>query len=350
MKLKRSKKGEFVPVIKNNKIYYGGYQNDLKEVGVSKFYRDRSCVVTAFTNTYLYLYRKDEKFSLDQFNDYQYWFFQIIKPRVYGVPTARLLDFKLNKFRKSYHLKLKSHILEDNPIKRKSMEEIANFIFQAIEKDLPVIFFNWVSRSIRVMKHHGVTITEIKGRYGGYILENKDYLLNLELSDNESLSLSKTKDFLKGQGLHFYNDLSSAIEKIKTINPKDNNYDSENIYNKGIKIKANNQEESEKWLTINDGILNNRKLRIKYMDSKGCCTERIVQPYKLYTYYGSNYFIGQCEERNELRQFKLVRIKNIELLEDRFIKDDFDINEYLKNSIGLFKDKTYKIKLIYNLY
>ena len=191
----------------------------------------------------------------------------------------------------------------------------------------------------------GVTITEIKGRYGGYILENKDYLLNLELSDKESLALSKTKDYLKDQGLHFYNDLSSAIEKIKAINPKDNNYNSESIYSKGIKIKANHEEESEKWLTINDGIINNRKVRIKYMDSKGCCTERIVQPYKLYTYYGSNYFIGKCEERNELRQFKLVRIKNIELLEDRFIKDDFDINEYLKNSIGLFKDKTYKIKL-----
>ena len=177
------------------------------------------------------------------------------------------------------------------------------------------------------------------------ILENKDYLLNLELSDKESLALSKTKDYLKDQGLHFYNDLSSAIEKIKAINPKDNNYNSESIYSKGIKIKANHEEESEKWLTINDGIINNRKVRIKYMDSKGCCTERIVQPYKLYTYYGSNYFIGKCEERNELRQFKLVRIKNIELLEDRFIKDDFDINEYLKNSIGLFKDKNYKIKL-----
>ena len=141
----------------------------------------------------------------------------------------------------------------------------------------------------------GVTITEIKGRYGGYILENKDYLLNLELSDKESLALSKTKDYLKDQGLHFYNDLSSAIEKIKAINPKDNNYNSESIYSKGIKIKANHEEESKKWLTINDGIIN--------------------------------------------------RIKNIELLEDRFIKDDFDINEYLKNSIGLFKDKTYKIKL-----
>ena len=202
-----------------------------------------------------------------------------------------------------------------------------------------------ITRYKEDLEYAGVTITEIKGRYGGYILENKDYLLNVELSDKESLALSKTKDYLKDQGLHFYNDLSSAIEKIKAINPKDNNYNSESIYSKGIKIKANQQEESEKWLTINDGIINNRKVRIKYMDSKGCCTERIVQPYKLYTYYGSNYFIGKCEERNELRQFKLVRIKNIELLEDRFIKDDFDINEYLKNSIGLFKDKTYKIKL-----
>ena len=162
MKLKRSKIGEFVPVIKNKKIYYGGYQNDLKEVGVSKFYRDRACVVTAFTNTYLYLFRGEEKFNLDQFNYYQYRFFKILKPKIYGIPTARVLDFKLNKIRSSYHLKLKSHILEDFPLKRKTIDEIANFISKAISKDLPLIFFNWTSRSIELMKHHGVTITEIE--------------------------------------------------------------------------------------------------------------------------------------------------------------------------------------------
>lgn len=162
MKLKRSKIGEFVPVIKNKKIYYGGYQNDLKEVGVSKFYRDRACVVTAFTNTYLYIFRGEEKFNLDQFNYYQYWFFKILKPKIYGIPTARVLDFKLNKIRTSYHLKLKSHILEDFPLKRKTIDEIANFISKAISKDLPLIFFNWTSRSIELMKHHGVTITEIE--------------------------------------------------------------------------------------------------------------------------------------------------------------------------------------------
>lgn len=202
-----------------------------------------------------------------------------------------------------------------------------------------------ITRYKEDLEYAGVTITEIKGRYGGYILENKDYLLNLELSNNESLALSKTKYYLIGQGLHFYNDLSSAIDKIKAINPKEDNYNPKSIYSKGIKIKANHEEESQKWLTINDGIINNKKIRIKYMDSKGIISDRVIHPYGLYTYYGSNYFIGKCEERNALRQFKLVRIKEISLLKDKFIKDEFSLNDYLKNTIGIHKDKYYKVKL-----
>ena len=202
-----------------------------------------------------------------------------------------------------------------------------------------------ITRYKEDLEYAGVTITEIRGKYGGYILENKDYLLNLELSDKENLALSKTKDYLKGQGVHFYNDLSLAIEKILSINPKSNNYFSENIYSKGRRIKVNQQEESKKWLIINDGIINNKKVTMKYMDSKGSITERTIHPYGLYTYYGANYFIGKCEVRDALRQFKLVRIQDINLLEDKFKKDNFNLNDYLKNTIGLFKDKKYEIKL-----
>ena len=169
-----------------------------------------------------------------------------------------------------------------------------------------------ITRYKEDLEYAGVTITESRGKYGGYILENKDYLLNLELSDKESLALSKTKDYLKGQGVHFYNDLSLAIEKILSINPKSSNYFSENIY------------------------------------SKGNITERTIHPYRLYTYYGANYFIGKCEVRDALRQFKLVRIQDINLLDDKFEKDDFDLNNYLKNTIGLFKDEKYEIKLRIN--
>ena len=159
------------------------------------------------------------------------------------------------------------------------------------------------------------------------------------------MALSKTKDYLKGQGVHFYNDLSLAIEKILSINPKSSNYFSENIYSKGRRIKVNQQEESKKWLIINDGIINNKKIKMRYMDSKGNITERTIQPYGLYTYYGANYFIGKCEVRDALRQFKLVRIQHINLLDDKFKKDNFNLNDYLKNTIGLFKDEKYEIKL-----
>lgn len=195
------------------------------------------------------------------------------------------------------------------------------------------------------LEYAGVTITDIKGRYGGYILENKDYLLNLELSNNEIIAFNKTKDYLKDQGLHFYGDLTSAIDKIKAINPKDDNYDENLIYSKGIKIKANHEEEREKWLTINDGIINNRKVMIKYSDSKGNLTERVIHPYGLYTYYGANFFIGKCESRNEFRNFKLVRIKEICLLKDSFEKEVFNLKEYLKNSIGIHKGEKYNLKL-----
>ena len=56
------------------------------------------------------------------------------------------------------------------------------------------------------------------------------------------------------------------------------------------RISINQQEESKKWLIINVGSINNKKVK-KYMDSKGGIIERTIHPYGLYTYYGANYFL-----------------------------------------------------------
>lgn len=170
MKLKKSKFGEFVPVKKNGKIFYGGYQNMLKDRGVSKFHCDRSCVVTAFTNTYLYMFRNDEVFTYKEYNDYHFWIYKILRPKVYGIPTARVLDFKLNRIRRAYHLSLKSHILEFSLVNRRSYKKIVKFLQTALGHDLPVIFFNWLSLEYGFMSHHGVVITEMIEKDDDYIL------------------------------------------------------------------------------------------------------------------------------------------------------------------------------------
>lgn len=203
-----------------------------------------------------------------------------------------------------------------------------------------------ISRYKDDLESAGVYITNIKGKYGGYVLENKDYLLNLELSKEEENSLEYVLEYTKDKSFLYYKELKSAINKIKAVSPKGNTIINKIQTNhKGAKAKIEYEVERKKWLTINDGIINNRKLNIEYKSVQGKSSKRVIRPYALFTYYEANYCIAYCEERKELRQFKLMRIDNIDLLNEKFEKMDFDIDSYLYNTMGLFKDELVKMKL-----
>lgn len=194
MKLKYSKVGEFVPVTSKKGLYYGGYQNSLGDLGVSKFYRDRSCVVTAFTNTYLYMYHPREKFLLKDYNDYHYDFYKKIRPHIYGVPTAGALNRSVNRIRKDRNLNLYSHIMQEYFIRQHTTEEKIAFINEALRKNCPVIFINWVSKNVKVLAHHGVTITECNdmGDYHELVISSwgRVYKINFEIFDKQLKSYS----------------------------------------------------------------------------------------------------------------------------------------------------------------
>ena len=189
MKLKRSRLGEFVPVMDKNKTLYGGYQNMLKDMGVSKFYRDRSCVVTAFTNAYLYMYHPNEEFSLAEYNKYQYEFYKRLRPHINGVPTVKALNNRVNRIKRVYGLKLDHHLLSENYFKKISTDQKIAFINEGLRKNCPVIFINWMSNAINVMKHHGVTITECNdmGDYHELIISSwgRRYKMNFEIFDKQ---------------------------------------------------------------------------------------------------------------------------------------------------------------------
>jgi predicted DNA-binding transcriptional regulator YafY len=203
-----------------------------------------------------------------------------------------------------------------------------------------------ISRYKDDLESAGLSITNIKGKYGGYTLEHKDYLLNLELSNEEEKALDYCIDYLSDKSFPYFKSLKSALHKIKAINPRKNIINTKvPLYTKGAKAKILYEEERRKWLIINDGIINSRKIYIKYINAKGESSERVVQPYGLFTYYDANYFAGMCENKKEIRQFKLMRINYIELLKDKFTKEDFDLNRYLNETMGLFKDKKLNLKL-----
>lgn len=194
MKLKHSKVGEFVPVTTKKGLYYGGYQNALGDLGVAKFYRDRSCVVTAFTNTYLYLYHKGERFTLEEYNHYHYDFYKKIRPHINGVPTAKALNHRVNRIRRERNLTLYAHIMQEYFIRRNTTEEKLAFINEALSKNCPVIFINWMSKNVKVLAHHGVTITECNdmGDYHELVISSwgNVYKINFEIFDKQIKSYS----------------------------------------------------------------------------------------------------------------------------------------------------------------
>ena len=194
MKLIHSKVGEFVPVTTKKGLYYGGYQNALGELGVSKFYRDRSCVVTAFTNVYLYLYHPGEKFSLEEYNHYHYDFYKKIRPHINGVPTAKALNYRVNRIRRDRNLTLNAHIMQEYLVRRHTTEEKLAFINEALRKNCPVIFINWMSKNVKVLAHHGVTIIECNdmGDYHELVISSwgNVYKINFEIFDKQIKSYS----------------------------------------------------------------------------------------------------------------------------------------------------------------
>ncbi|WP_299034672.1 hypothetical protein [uncultured Anaerococcus sp.] len=167
MKLTRSK--DFVPVIRDGSKYYGGHQEWLKYAGLSKFFRDRSCVVTAFTNTFFYLFKKGEV-DFNQYNRVQYEFYKRLRPKANGVPTAKSLLKRIDIINDVLELNLSYRMIEGRIVKRLSLDEMISFINEGLGKDTPVILINWLSKDIDVMSHHGLCITEMNEKGGKHEL------------------------------------------------------------------------------------------------------------------------------------------------------------------------------------
>jgi predicted DNA-binding transcriptional regulator YafY len=67
-------------------------------------------------------------------------------------------------------------------------------------------------------------------------------------------------------------------------------------------------------------------------------TERKVDPYAIVPYVRSFHLVGYCHLRQEVRIFKVDRIKSLQVTRQQFqIPDDFDLKEYIGDSWGLLR-------------
>jgi len=169
--------GKFVPVVDvaTGRAYYGGHQRWLLDEGVTKFYSDRSCGVTAITNMLIYLAQnKPEKVRLISSNldfvtnknvhpikksDYsalQKSVYNRILPAIWGIPTVNTISSRVQKFALKRGVTFK--VVKYS--KDWSEANVKAFIASGLNKNCPVLLLTWNS-VIPDLKLHWVTVTRL---------------------------------------------------------------------------------------------------------------------------------------------------------------------------------------------
>ncbi|MDU4890419.1 MAG: YafY family protein [Clostridium sp.] len=188
-----------------------------------------------------------------------------------------------------------------------------------------------IQRDMEIIERAGVPIVSFKGNGGGYGIIEEFKVNNSSMTKEEAALVNK---LLKG--------INNSYENIETIA----------LINKleGLKKNENGREDRliidfSKWgrgeglnkiiNIIDKAILNRNPIKFQYVNGNGESTERIIEPYKIIFKSLSWYVYGFCTLKNEMRIFKVTRIKNIKVCGEQF---------ELKEIIGedVFKEKDYE--------
>lgn len=226
---------------------------------------------------------------------------------------------------------LKANATKQNPINSKELA-------QALEVN---------PRNIREYKRElitaGYNIQEIKGRYGGYYLDETSIFPALRLDKQEEQALLEAKHFIQTQQFEKKSSFYSAVDKVLNSS-RDMNLIFP-IYMDDPNIQMSKKELSMLH-TVQDALEMNHSIELTYQAKRQQASETyLVDPYELIHYHDAYYVLGYNHTRQDYRMYRFSseRMKKVVCSEKRFTRDvDFHVEAHIgKNS--LIKGEFYRV-------
>ncbi|GAB0101617.1 YafY family protein [Nocardia sp. JMUB6875] len=171
-----------------------------------------------------------------------------------------------------------------------------------------------VERDISALQQSGVPIYADVGRRGGYALEKSMSLPPLNFTAAEAVALAVA--VARADDGPFAAAGRSALRKILAAMSQQNADAARQL---ALRVRLFDAPEAVAPMPIppevEQAVVARRVLRIEYLDRSGVLSEREVEPVALL--HGSNgwYLLAWCRLRDEPRNFRLDRMKGIELTE-----------------------------------
>lgn len=202
-------------------------------------------------------------------------------------------------------------------------------------------------RNIREYKRElitaGYNIQEIKGRYGGYYLDETSIFPALRLDKQEEQALLEAKHFIQTQQFEKKSNFNSAVDKVLNSS-RDMNLIFP-IYMDDPNIQMSKKELSMLH-TVQDAVEMNHSIELTYQAKRQQASETyLVDPYELIHYHDAYYVLGYNHTRQDYRMYRFSseRMKKVVCSEKRFTRDvDFHVEAHIgKNS--LIKGEFYRV-------
>ncbi len=171
-----------------------------------------------------------------------------------------------------------------------------------------------IYRDIETLSSAGIPVYMSKGKNGGISLVS-GYILNKTiLTDEEKVNILSS---LKAVSTVNTNKQDSAIDKLSAMFG-DKNTDWIEV---DFSHWSDGDKERELFNKIKNSIINRTTVDFSYSNGKGETTKREVEPLKLCFRGQDWYFYGFCLQKNDYRFFKLKRVSNFTVTENKFKRE-----------------------------
>ncbi len=208
---------------------------------------------------------------------------------------------------------------------RRNLAEYFEVSERTIQKDLEVI-------------RHGLVLS-LRHSPEGYYFEEVPRLPTLQYTFAEALALLLAVQAawqVSGIGSA---ELAAAVARLEALFPPEFTPLLRQIVSQPV-LTAQREHRQQMLMLLNQALIEGRKVRMVYETRSrgGEVSERVVRPYHIMPYVRSWQLIAYCERREETLMFKIDRIQEATLLDERYsVPDDFDLDAYLGETWGMMR-------------
>lgn len=185
-----------------------------------------------------------------------------------------------------------------------------------------------IYRDIRALEQAGVPILTEEGK--GYTLMEGYRIPPVMFTENQANALILAEQLvLKNKDTSFIKDYTEAVDKIKAV-LRQSEKDKANLLADRTRFEQNiNRERNSSNISqLQNALTNFQLIKIKYTNEQNKMTTRTLEPFALISTTENWLLIAWCRLRMEFRYFRLDRIKNMEILDEKFEPHKMTLQEY----------------------